>query len=246
MTLLTILQDAAQEVGVYPPTTVIGNTDPAIQKMLRQAQRVGSDLMARGTWEVLRTQQTFNATAGEQQLNALPSDLDRIIAETFWDRTNSRLISGPAQGSQWQSLVAAYPQGAYDRWFTLRGGQMFIYPGMVGNESMAYEYYSRSFCASSGGTPQTRWQTDTDVGRLSEELFTLGVIAFYLRTEGLPWEAAMRDYELRVQTEANNDQPRSGVLSAGDIFGGPRAWPGSPAPGPLGSYGADGGLTGLS
>lgn len=242
MTLLSLIQDAASEIGVAVPTVVVGNTDPAAQRMLRHAHRVGLDLVARGSWEILRAQHAFDATPGEEQLDAVPADMDRMIAETMWDRDHARLISGPVRGSQWQSLVATQPIGSISRWFTLRGGKVYIYPGMQGAEEMAFEYFSRNYCASSGGTAQQRWALDTDVGRLPEELFTLGVIAFYLRSEGLPFEHAMADYELRMQTEAANDQPRSGILSAGDVFGGERAWGGSPAPGPDGSYGADGSI----
>lgn len=245
MTLLSIVQDAATEIGTAIPASVVGNGDPSVQKMLRQAHRVGLDLVSRGIWEALRTQRTFEATAGEQQLSALPADMDRLIAETMWDRTNARLISGPVPAAQWQSLVAVYPSGNYARWFALRGGELYIFPGMLGAEDMAFEYFSRNYSTTSSGTPQSRWAADTDLARLPEELFTLGVIAFYLRSEGLPFEHAMQDYELRFQKEAANDQPRSGVLSAGDMFGGQRAWPGSPAAGPDGSGGADGALWSL-
>lgn len=229
MTLLAIVRDAANEVGVNIPATIIGNTDPAAEKLLRFATRVGSDLVTRGTWQVLRTQATFTAIPGEAQPSVVPADLSRVVAETLWDRTNQRLIAGPIPGAQWQSLAATQPAGSWPRWWTLRGGDAYIFPAMQGGESMAFEYVSRNFCASSGGTPQAAWLADTDVPVLPQELFTLGVIAFYLRSEGLPYADAMRDYEMRLISEAQNDMPASGVLSAGDIFGGRRAWPGAPA-----------------
>lgn len=230
MTLLTIIQDAALECDMEPPATVIGNTaDIIAQKMLRAAQRTGLDLVKRSFWGELRNVATFTATATEVQANVVPADFDRMIPETFWDRTNRRLISGPVVAARWQSLVATQQPGTDARWFTLRGGNVLIYPTMQGGESMAFEYASKNFCQSTGGVAQARWTADSDTGRLSEELFTLGVIANFQKAEGLPWADSYREYEARIETEVSADQPRVAILSAGDLFGGRRAWGGAPA-----------------
>lgn len=230
MTLLTIIQSVADEVGLPRPAAVIGSTDGAVQKMARMATRTARDLVTRAPWHVLRKEVAFTALAGETQTGVLPADLDSIIPETLWDRTNRRLISGAIPAIQWQSMKATLPAGGFDRWFTLRGPSILIYPGMVGGEACAFEYVSRAFCTSSGGTAQTDWAADTDVPLLDEELITLGTVASYLRSEGQPWEAARADFEAYLTAIAATDMPRSGTASAGDIFGGVRASPGAPAP----------------
>lgn len=230
MTLLSIISDVADEVGLPRPAAVIGSTDGAVQKMARMSTRTARDLVMRVPWRQLRTERTFTAVAGETQAGVLPADLDSVIAETLWDRTNRRLISGAVPAMQWQSMKATLPAGGFDRWFTLRGGSILIYPGMAGGESCAFEYVSRNWCASAGGTPQSAWAADTDVALLDEELLTLGTVASYLRSEGQPWEAARADFEAYLTALAATDMPRSGIASAGDIFGGVRASPGAPAP----------------
>lgn len=231
MTLLSIVADASAQVGLIPPTVVVGNNTPEVVKMLALANRVGRDLVARGNWGALRTQYPFDATPGEEQLSAFPSDFLRMLPETFWDRTNRQLIAGPIPAAQWQGQVATNDQAA--RWFALRGGKMYIYPGCVGGEDLYYEYMSGAFCRSAGGTAQTAWAADTDVERLNADLFVFGIMALYLRGEGLPWEMAAMDYEAKVAQELTNDQPRATVLVAGDIFGGNlRHWDGTPASAP--------------
>lgn len=231
MTLLSIVADAATEVGINVPSTVIGNGDPAIQRMYRHANRVGADLVSRAMWSALRTERAWAADADTVQAAALTgiTDLSRIIPETFKDRTNQRTIDGPVPPSRWQDFQKAPAPTDFAAYYALRGGQVLVYPRPNGGEALAFEYISRNFCASSGGTPQQRWTADTDVARLPEELFTLGVIAFYLRSEGLPWEMASAEYEARIQTEVANDQPRVPLLATADIFSGRRAWDGIPA-----------------
>lgn len=230
MTLLTIIQAVADEVGLPRPAIVVGSTDGAVQKMQRAANKAGSDISTRAPWQALRKEVAFTAAAGETQAGVIPSDFGNLVPETMWDRTNRRMIAGAVPPIQWQSLKATLPTGGFDRWFTLRGTSIMIYPGMAGGEACAFEYVSRNWCASSGGTPQSAWAADTDVAVLDEELITLGTVAAYLRSEGQPWEAARADYEALMVTVAATDMPSGGLASAGDIFGGVRAMPGSPAP----------------
>jgi len=181
-------------------------------------------------WHVLRKEQTFTAVTGETQPGVLPADLDRIIPETLWDRTYRRLISGAIPAIQWQSMKATLPAGGFDRWFTLRGTAILIYPSMAGGEACAFEYVSKAFCTSAGGTAQTDWAADTDVPLLDEELLTLGTVAAYLRSEGQPWEAARADFESYLTSQAANNMPSNGTANTAEVFGGVRASPGAPAP----------------
>ena len=53
MTLLTICQDAAKEIGVPSPTSVVGSSDTTNVQLLAAANRVGKDLVTGYDWEVL-------------------------------------------------------------------------------------------------------------------------------------------------------------------------------------------------
>jgi hypothetical protein len=227
VTLLTIIQDASVECGVEEPGIVISNPDIVVRKMLRAANRVGLDLVKRTTWGALRRIGSFTAVAGQDQPAFAPLDFDRLIAETLWDRTNRRLIVGSADASRWQSMAATV-RGTLSGYFTLRGKALSLYPPSVGGEFMAFEYVSQNFAQTAGGTGMPRWSSDTDIGVLAEEVFTLGVVAHWLKGEGLPWEAAMADYENRVMREIQADDPSVAVLTAGDIFAGGRHWTGEP------------------
>ncbi|RVT90719.1 hypothetical protein EOD42_23240 [Rhodovarius crocodyli] len=254
MSLLTIIQDVAAELSLDRPSFVVGNPDPNVAHMLRLAQRVGSDLLSRGTWQALRAERTFNAIPGNTQdgeatatvllesgtgpvllegtddlAAPIPLDFGRFVPETFWDRTNHRLITGPVDAVRWQSLVGTTYDGP-ERWFTRRGNTLLIVPAMQGGEAMVFEYYTTAFIVSAAGALLTRWAADTDQALLPEELFTLGLIYFFSRDRGLPFEVARADYELRIKTELKNDQPDSQVMTAGDMFGTVRHSGGTPAP----------------
>lgn len=227
MTLLTITQDAADEIGITQPGSVVGNAAPEAQKLLRYANKVGNRLMKLVAWQVLRKEQTFTALGQETQTSILPSDFDRFVAETFWDRTNRYLVSGPVSAVEWQGLKATAYQDPR-RKFIYRGSDVLVIPAFSGGESLAFEYVSNQWAQSSVGAAKSSFTVDTDVPKLDSELITYGVIYEYLNGEGLPTQAAAVAYEDRFNLMIGNDQPSAGILVAGDIFGGGRHFTGTP------------------
>src|SRR5262245_11591008 len=112
MTLLTIAQAVADEVGLDRPSAIVGSSQPDPQKLLRYATRVTHALMKKIAWQALRREKTFTSVAGETQTGILPADFDRFVPETFWNRSDIQLITGPVPASQWQGLKAGGHQGA--------------------------------------------------------------------------------------------------------------------------------------
>ena len=232
MSLLDICRAAADEIGLDArPVSVVGSTIVEVQRLLRFAQRVGSDLATRAPWQALRDVQSFTAVASETQPNAVPAAFQRFSPETVWDVTNGVSITGPIDPVEYQSRKTDITTAGFTgpmRWFTRRGNDFLVWPMPVGGETYRFEYQSGAFCQSAAGVPQTEWLADTDTGRISEELITLGVIARYLAADGQPSAQAEMAYRERMITEIRNDAPAAGVLAAGDIFGTGRRFTGEP------------------
>ena len=232
MTLLTICQDAADELQLGTrPTSIIGNVGTDEQTLLRFARRVCRDLATRAPWQALRMRRSFVATATQEQANVIPSAFQRFIPETMWDLTNGNFIPGPVGPVEWQSMlnsIGTSDLGPPVQMFTQRGNAVLMFPVPAGGETFVFEYQSSNFCQSSGGTPQDNWLADTDTARFSEELITLGIIARFLEANGQPWQSARADYERRLTVEIRNDAPTERVMLTGDIFGGGRHFGGAP------------------
>lgn len=228
MTLLTIVQNAADETQGPRPGSVAGNADPAAQTYLRLLNSAGTHLMKTVAWQTLRKEQTFTAVAGSEQTGALPNDFDRFVPETFWDRTNRVLVSGPQTPTRWQAMQAGGYNDHYPR-FIYRGGSVFVSPDASGGESMAFEYVSNQWCQDSGSTGQTAFAADTDTGILDEELLTLALIYRYTVSEGMETAMVAREnFERHLNTLIKNDQPKARIMVAADIFGGGRHFTGEP------------------
>ncbi len=228
MTLLTICQNAADETKGPRPASVHGNAAPEAQELLRLANKVGTHLMRSTVWQVLREEKTFTALAQETQTSIIPADFDRFIPETFWDRTNGVLVTGPIGPVEWQGLKAASYAGRPK--FAHRGGNILAVPAFDGGETLAFEYVSKNWVDTNGDGSgnASAWAADANTSILDEELMTLGVVYEFLAANGLPVNMAAFAYETRFALMIENDQPSESILVAGDIFGGGRHFGGAP------------------
>ncbi len=228
MTLLSICQDVADEVQITRPPVIAGSPAPDSVRLLRYANKVGRSLMTVIAWQALRKAHTFTAVSGEEQTNGIPSDFDRFVPETFWNRSTDELISGPVTAVRWQGLKSGATQN-YRPVYVYRGGSIHVLPALTAGQSLAFEYVSNEWAQSSGGTAQTRFQADTDTSLIDEELITLGVLYEWLRSEGQPFDVALADYMGRRSDLASADQPASPAVAVADIFAsGSRKFTGNP------------------
>ena len=227
MTLLTIVQAASDELSLTRPDSVIGNTDDEVVKLLRYANRSGLRLMKMFPWQVLRTEHSFTSIAGTEQTGILPADFDRFVPETFWNRSESRFMSGPVSSVEWQSLVGVTYAGN-ERKFAQRGNSILVYPALSAGATLAFEYISVNWCQSSGGTGQSAWAADTDTGVLDEELITLRMVLDYAAAENLPANKAAADYQEYLDLLTANERSNGNILAVADIFGPGRRFSGAP------------------
>jgi hypothetical protein len=198
MSLLTLVQNVADRVGLSRPSAVVSTSDPNARQLLALAQQEGIELAKRHSWQKLTKEKTFTSTAAAAQTGAIPSDFDRIIDGTMYNRTAKRHLEGPLNAQEWQFAQAVTATTIIEA-FRIRGNDILITPTPTGTSTTyAYEYVSTQWCESSGGTDQSAWAADTDVGILSEELMTLGTTWRWLKIKGLAYDESFRTYEMQV------------------------------------------------
>lgn len=236
MTLLTICQAIADEVGIDRPVTVAANTAPGPQKLLRMVNKVGKQLMKSYDWQVLRVGGTFTGLGQETQTSFIPADFDRFVPETVWDTTNNNMLVGPISPVEWNSLKAFSYNNTSRRKFIHRSNSILVIPIFSGSENIIFEYVSNQWCQSSGAVGQTAFAADTDTGILDEELLTRAAIVEYLATEGLPVGAAAGSFKEYLDLMTDHDNANTPILIADRIFGGGRHFDGAPN---VNSFGID-------
>lgn len=208
MSLLTICQNIANQTGVLAsPTTVVGNTDTSVIRLLGQAQRAGKELARCYPWAVLQTEATVSTSSTSDY--AMPTDFLKFLTRTQWDRTNYWELIGPTSPVRWQQLKSGITISGPRRRFRLKpvanALRLFIDPTPSTVDTLAFEYISTYWCQSAGGSGQTQWTADTDTGILDEDLLELGTKWRFLASMAMPYLEEKDEYDKYLGIAKAND-----------------------------------------
>ena len=218
MTLLSIANAVADETKGERPATIAANTDPGAQQILRLINKVGTRLMKIYAWNILRKEHAFTASGNETALASMPSDFDRFVPETFWDRDSNNLLSGPVSSVEWNGLkVQTY--SSQNKKFIHRGGSILTQPVFDSGVNLAFEYVSKEWCdVAAGNSPKAAMTLDTDVAIIDEELITQITVYEWLKAQGQPYGDAAGEAKSYLNMLTTHDDATDNIAVTGDIF----------------------------
>lgn len=224
MTLLTIVQEASVILGLQQPSVAATATDLATKKLVRFANQGGRELAKYHDWQTLIVEQAYTSIATEQQTNALPTaDYGRMVYNPeIWDRTSNLRLAGPTPQRYWALLKSGISTGGVTGYWRILGNELRILPVMTAGHTLGFEYISKRWAQSSGGTRQETFLADTDTALVPEELITLEIIWRWRQSRGFASYAedlstAEREKEKaaaadrgtgRIRTESNDTSPQ--------------------------------------
>jgi hypothetical protein len=217
MSLLTICQDAANEIGVPSPSTVVGSTDTTNIQLLAAANREGKNLVAGYDWQTLIKEEAHTTLAAESQgdMSTIATDFLRFSNDTMWNRTTDRKYYGPLNNAQWQRLKASVSSGITN-YFRIRGNALLFHPAPPAGESVFFEYIGKNWVITSGSTANaTSFAADANTTVLDEDLITLGVIWRFLKQKGLPYDNQFQEYRLKLSEKQSKDGAKQIIRMAG-------------------------------
>lgn len=207
MSLLTLVQGAADRLGIVRPSSVVGSADQQVRQLLGLSQQEGKELARRHPWQAITLEKTFAAVATEAQTTGfIPADLDRWVNGTFFNRTANRRVDGPMNAQAWQNYKASVTTVLFDA-FRQRGNTLLMAPVPAAGDIYGYEYVSKFWCTTAAGTAPTQsaWLADDDEPVLDEELMTDGVVWRFLKAKGLDYSEPFRTYEMQVMAAMARD-----------------------------------------
>lgn len=152
---------------------------------------------------------TVTATASQlvfaQTKYTMPSDYDRLINRTQWDKSKHWEMLGPETAQQWQWIKSGYiATGPRVRWRVL-GGYFQIWPALNTSEYLGLEYTSKNWARDSTGAPKDGMTQDSDTSIFSDRMMVIGTKLKYFEIKGFDTTALKRDFdsefEIRMSTE---------------------------------------------
>jgi hypothetical protein len=218
MTLLSIVQDAWQRLGIEDdtPSVVVGASDTSVKVLLALSVQEGKELAARAMWQRLTKVATITTTATQVQSGAIPADFSRMIPDTAWNYTEREPLLGPLSPSEWQQLEAGLV-GPPDLHFRLRGNDFLLLPTPEAGVDIRFEYVSTYWVDTDGdgeGDAVT-WSADTDTPLLDEEAMTRGLVWRWLKRNRLPFADEFAEYKVWVDQLIARDGVRKTLNMGG-------------------------------
>jgi len=137
---------------------------------------------------------------------AMPSDYDRQIDRTHWDKSKHWEMLGPEDAQQWQWLKSGYiSTGPRVRWRIL-GGTFQIWPPMNTQEYLGFEYRSNAWAQSASGTPQQSLVNDTDTAFFDTRIMVIYTKLKYFQIKGFDTSSLTQDYQRYLSIAKANDK----------------------------------------
>lgn len=190
MTLLTIAQGAALNVGMSVPDVVFASPDREWQELVQVANETGAELARRVQWgDLTRTE----ALTGP---GPMPDDFDRLVDGVC---VMGAGIVRPLTRAEWTGLPTV-PSGE-PRYFLLENDAISLWP--EGPVSVTYQ--SRNWTSAGMHV----FTADNQSPVFDEDLFLKGVISRWRRFKGMPYADFEADYEAALaQYAAQDDRGR--------------------------------------
>ena len=150
------------------------------------------------------TSGTGVAITFSQTKYAMPSDFDRQIDRTHWDKTQHWQMIGPETAQQWEWLTSGYISTGPIVRYRIWGDTFQIWPPQGTQHYLGFEYISNAWANSAAGVAKTSFTVDTDTCTFPDRLMVLGLKNKYYQAKGLG-DVFARDYEAEYFLAVAND-----------------------------------------
>ncbi len=161
MSLLTLIQDVCNQIGLPSPATVYGSQTLLYKQLLATLETdVSFELKSAARWPELTKTHTITLVDG-QDAYALPADLERQLPETHWDQNNQWPLFGPISPQSYNQDVYGLTEPSLRLRYRIKGfatNQFYLTPTPSAADAghvLSFEYQSTTWCR-----PAT-WATGT-------------------------------------------------------------------------------------
>ena len=210
MTLATICQNVAQDLGIdEPPLPIWGSKLPTARRLIAQARRALWALLHCAAWPELVIEYEF--TADGQSDYPLPPDFLKMIDETVWESTRYWAMRGSLSPQQWQRYRRSiYGRATIWRRWRIRvpsgqsagyGTRFSLDPQVAATDHTSkfiFEYQSNHCVRHPDGSMGNAWTGDGDASILGDTLLELGTRWRMLRRIGLDYAEERDEYDREV------------------------------------------------
>lgn len=124
----------------------------------------------------------------------MPSDYQRTVNKTMYNKSNRWSVIGPKSAQEWQWLKASYVTTGPRMRYRIMGNKFTIWPLPASTVTLGFEYQSNAWVVGADGTDKTKATADTDTFLFPDRLLVLGTKLKYFEIKGFDTTTLFADY----------------------------------------------------
>jgi len=136
---------------------------------------------------------------------SMPTDYDRQIDRTHWDKSKHWEMLGPETAQQWEWLISGYISTGPRIRYRIFQNYFQIWPLVTTAEVLGFEYISNGWVNNAAGTAKTSFTVDTDTCIFPDNLMVLALKKKYFEVKGFDASSFTRDYMTEMSIAKAND-----------------------------------------
>lgn len=148
-TVLTLVQNFADKMGLPFPSALVGATDKSTRQFRSLLRETVADL-AEYRWENQKVRRTFLSVTGSTQGNVntlFGADYAGITQDSMWNNTRIMRVYGPISEQRYNALLTIPNSGATYQFFISRDVLSLVPSNIVANETYSAIILSR-YCVT--------------------------------------------------------------------------------------------------
>lgn len=215
MSLLSICQDVLDLVGWDSLTSVSSSTDKTARQIRALANQELENLGKRFDWRHLSVEYLFTTVVGQSTYD-LPEDFGKLLQDSVYNRDEYYRLRSSMSESQWNAwrygLLGSLSHQRYRINFSGTSPKFVLSPTPDTEENMVLWYKSNYYAFDNSNAAKAKYDQDTDVSRIPEDVVKQGLLWRFRRAKGLDFSAELAEYNEMsrtrfAQTRGESDMP---------------------------------------
>jgi hypothetical protein len=140
---------------------------------------------------------------------AMPTDFDRMISDTNWDRTNHWRNLGTKTSQEWQWLQGGIISVGPRERYRVYNNRLRIFQALTSIYTFAFEYVSNYWVMSAAATAGDKgaYTLDTDTSVFPDDLMLAGLKFYFLKAKKLDYSVELGEFMRALSYTKAQDVP---------------------------------------
>ena len=140
---------------------------------------------------------------------AMPTDFDRMISDTNWDRTNHWRNLGTKTSQEWQWLQGGIISVGPRERYRIYNNRLRIFQALTSIYTFAFEYVSNYWVMSTNATAGDKgaYTVDSDTAVFPDDLMLAGLKFYFLKAKKLDYAIELGEFTRALSYTKAQDVP---------------------------------------